>query len=85
MRIVYIYTAVCTKGDVDCILTAKTNYLAEQPEYEVYLIADTFCPEFPFRRIRIGIDRGYDATDERCRYAPTNGHARAERHTTLRH
>lgn len=69
MRIVYIYTAVCTMGGVDRILTTKANYLAEQPGYEVFLITDSQCGQpftFPLservKHIDLGLDFGKQYT-----------------------
>lgn len=41
MKIVYIYTALSTKGGVDRIITFKANYLAEKYNHEVYIITDS--------------------------------------------
>jgi glycosyltransferase involved in cell wall biosynthesis len=69
MRIVYLYTAVCTMGGVDRILTTKANYLAEQPGYEVYIITDSQCGQpftFPLsnkvKHIDLALDFGRQYT-----------------------
>ena len=49
MKIIYIYTALLTKGGADRVLTEKANYLAEHG-YEVGIITDTQMgrpPVFP--------------------------------------
>lgn len=41
MKIVYIYTAISTKGGADRIITFKANYLAENYNNNVYIITDS--------------------------------------------
>ena len=49
MKIIYIYTALLTKGGADRVLTGKANYLAEHG-YDVGIITDSQMgrpPVFP--------------------------------------
>lgn len=43
MKIVYIYTALLTRGGVDRVLTVKANYLAERLGHEVWVVTDSQC------------------------------------------
>lgn len=63
MKIVYIYTAICTKGGVDRVLTVKANYLADAMGHEVYIITESQADRplaFPIspnvRHIDLGVD-----------------------------
>ncbi|WP_455671793.1 glycosyltransferase family 4 protein [Phocaeicola sp.] len=41
MKIVYLYTALTTVGGADRVITQKANYLADNPDYQVYIITDS--------------------------------------------
>ncbi|MCF0197240.1 MAG: glycosyltransferase, partial [Bacteroidaceae bacterium] len=63
MKIAYIYTAICTMGGVDRVLTVKANYLADVAGHEVYIITESQAGKplsFPLspkvRHIDLGVD-----------------------------
>lgn len=63
MKIAYIYTALCTMGGVDRVLTVKANYMAEKLGYEVYIITESQAGKplsFPLspkvKHIDLGVD-----------------------------
>lgn len=41
MKIVYLYTALTTKGGADRIITQKANYLADVYKHDIYIITDS--------------------------------------------
>ena len=63
MKIVYLYTALCTVGGADRIIIQKANYLANEMHQDVYIITDSQKGRpivFPLsprvRHIELGID-----------------------------
>lgn len=69
MKIVYLYTALCTVGGADRIVVQKANYLADEMHQDVYIITDSqkerpivfpLSPKVKHIDLNIDFDRQYN-------------------------